>query len=60
MSATDGLQRGIEVVDTGNAISVPVGTATLGRIFNVLGDPVDEGIDIACRLFTFTNSPPSA
>ena len=42
MSATDGLVRGMEVVDTGNAISVPVGTATLGRIFNVIGEPVDE------------------
>ena len=46
MSATDGLQRGIEVIDTGAAISVPVGVATLGRIFNVLGEPVDNGIDI--------------
>jgi len=46
MSATDGLQRGVEVVDTGAAISVPVGAVTLGRIFNVLGDPVDEGIDV--------------
>ncbi len=42
MSATDGLIRGMEVVDTGAPISVPVGTATLGRIFNVLGEPVDE------------------
>jgi F-type H+-transporting ATPase subunit beta len=42
MSATDGLVRGMEVVDTGSAISVPVGTATLGRIFNVIGEPVDE------------------
>ncbi|MGB3509020.1 MAG: F0F1 ATP synthase subunit beta [Microcoleaceae cyanobacterium] len=42
MSATDGLVRGMEVVDTRNAISVPVGTATLGRIFNVIGEPVDE------------------
>ncbi len=42
MSATDGLVRGMEVVDTRAAISVPVGTATLGRIFNVVGDPVDE------------------
>ncbi|MGL5693336.1 MAG: F0F1 ATP synthase subunit beta [Peptostreptococcaceae bacterium] len=41
MSATDGLVRGMEVVDTGKAISVPVGEATLGRIFNVLGQPVD-------------------
>ncbi|MDJ0555251.1 MAG: F0F1 ATP synthase subunit beta [Microcoleaceae cyanobacterium MO_207.B10] len=42
MSGTDGLVRGMEVVDTGRAISVPVGTATLGRIFNVIGEPVDE------------------
>jgi len=42
MSATDGLVRGMEVVDTRAAISVPVGTATLGRIFNVVGEPVDE------------------
>ncbi|NEP05334.1 MAG: F0F1 ATP synthase subunit beta, partial [Okeania sp. SIO4D6] len=42
MSGTDGLVRGMEVVDTGAAISVPVGTATLGRIFNVIGEPVDE------------------
>lgn len=41
MSATDGLVRGIEAVDTGAPISVPVGTATLGRIFNVTGDAVD-------------------
>jgi F-type H+-transporting ATPase subunit beta len=46
MSATDGLQRGVEVVDTGLAISVPVGVPTLGRIFNILGTPVDNGIDI--------------
>jgi len=42
MSSTDGLVRGMEVIDTGAAISVPVGKATLGRIFNVLGEPVDE------------------
>ncbi len=42
MSTTDGLVRGMEVVDTGAAISVPVGKTTLGRIFNVLGEPVDE------------------
>jgi F-type H+/Na+-transporting ATPase subunit beta len=46
MSATDGLQRGIEVFDTGAAISVPVGVPTLGRIFNILGVPVDNGIEI--------------
>ncbi len=42
MSSTDGLVRGAEVTDLGKAISVPVGVATLGRIFNVLGEPVDE------------------
>ena len=42
MDATDGLVRGLEVVDTGSAISVPVGEVTLGRIFNVLGEPVDN------------------
>ena len=42
MSTTDGLVRGLEVVDTGSPISVPVGKATLGRIFTVLGEPVDQ------------------
>jgi F-type H+/Na+-transporting ATPase subunit beta len=46
MSATDGLQRGIKVVDTGCALSVPVGATTLGRIFNVLGEPVDQMGDV--------------
>ncbi|MEH2044532.1 F0F1 ATP synthase subunit beta [Nostoc sp.] len=42
MSSTEGLVRGLEVTDTGTSISVPVGKATLGRIFNVLGEPVDN------------------
>lgn len=42
MSSTDGLVRGLDAVDTGAAISVPVGKETLGRIFNVLGEPVDN------------------
>ncbi|GMK38198.1 ATP synthase subunit beta [Paenibacillus sp. CCS19] len=42
MSSTDGLVRGTEAVDTGAAITVPVGPATLGRVFNVLGDPIDN------------------
>ena len=42
MESTDGLRRGEEVVDLGKPITVPVGKQTLGRIFNVLGDPVDE------------------
>ena len=47
MSSTDGLVRETEVIDTGKSISVPVGDATLGRIFNVLGDPIDLGDEIA-------------
>jgi len=43
MDATDGLRRGDEVVDTGGPITVPVGDATLGRLFNLLGEPIDEG-----------------
>nr|prf Na transporting ATP synthase beta [Propionigenium modestum] len=46
MDATDGLQRGMEVVDTGPAITVPVGKAVLGRILNVLGEPVDEAGEV--------------
>ncbi len=42
MSSTDGLKRGTNAVDTGEGITVPVGNDTLGRIFNVLGQPVDE------------------
>nr|YP_009313917.1 ATP synthase CF1 subunit beta [Hommersandiophycus borowitzkae]SCW22171.1 ATP synthase CF1 subunit beta [Hommersandiophycus borowitzkae] len=42
MSATDGLKRGLDVIDTGAPITVPVGVPTLGRIFNVLGEPVDS------------------
>merc|ERR1712100_764869 len=42
MTSTDGLKRGASVLDTGAPITVPVGTATLGHIFNVLGEPVDE------------------
>nr|YP_009104790.1 CF1 beta subunit of ATP synthase [Symbiochloris handae]AIT93305.1 CF1 beta subunit of ATP synthase [Symbiochloris handae] len=42
MTATDGLMRGMEVVDTGKPLTVPVGDTTLGRIFNVLGEPVDN------------------
>jgi F-type H+-transporting ATPase subunit beta len=42
MSPTDGLERGAEAIDTGIALSVPVGRATLGRLFNVLGEPLDN------------------
>jgi len=42
MRSTDGLRRGVEAIDLGTPITVPVGTSTLGRIFNVIGEPVDE------------------
>jgi len=46
MRSTDGLQRGVEAIDLGGPISVPVGTPTLGRIFNVIGEPVDNQGDV--------------
>ena len=45
MDGTDGLRRGLEVENTGASISVPVGDDTLGRVFNVLGDPIDGGAE---------------
>src|SRR3954447_13192529 len=49
MDSTDGLARGMEVVDTGGPITVPVGEVTLGRIFNLLGDPIDQQGDIEVK-----------
>ncbi|QBK25261.1 F0F1 ATP synthase subunit beta [Ureibacillus thermophilus] len=49
MASTDGLQRGAEVTNTGAPISVPVGEVTLGRVFNVLGEPIDEKDDISAE-----------
>ena len=46
LSATEGLMRGMKVTDTGSPVSVPVGKETLGRVFNVLGEPVDELGDV--------------
>ncbi len=46
MASTDGLQRGMEAVDTGAPISVPVGPGTLGRVMNVLGEPIDEAGEV--------------
>ena len=59
LSSTDGLVRGLEVVDTGAPISVPVGDKTLGRIFNVLGETVDEGgpVNAETRLPIHRNAP---
>ena len=47
MRSTDGLRRGVEAIDLGMPITVPVGTPTLGRIFNVIGEPVDEQGDVS-------------
>ena len=47
MRSTDGLKRGVEAIDLGTPICVPVGTPTLGRIFNVIGEPVDEQGDVS-------------
>ena len=47
MRSTDGLKRGVTAIDLGTPISVPVGTPTLGRIFNVIGEPVDEQGDVS-------------
>lgn len=60
MSSTDGLVRGMEVVDTGTAISVPVGTTTLGRIFNVLGEPIDEKGDVSTEITSPIHRPAPA
>ena len=50
MDTTDGLSRGMEVTDTGSPISVPVGTDTLGRIFNVLGNVIDDGKEVSTKI----------
>ena len=50
MDTTDGLSRGAEVIDTGGPITVPVGEATLGRIFNLLGEPIDLGEELPQNL----------
>src|SRR5690348_7331418 len=58
MGPTDGLPRGVEVVSTGRPISVPVGPKTLGRIFNVLGQPVDNGAPITDAPLHSIHRPP--
>jgi F-type H+-transporting ATPase subunit beta len=60
MDTTDGLVRGMEVKDTGDAIKMPVGEATLGRIINVIGKPVDEGPPIKTdKYYPIHRLPPS-
>ncbi|WP_420003547.1 F0F1 ATP synthase subunit beta [Arenibacterium sp. LLYu02] len=57
MDATEGLVRGQEVVDTGAPITIPVGNATLGRILNVVGEPVDEGAPIVASEYRAIHQP---
>ncbi len=60
MGSSDGLRRHLQVTDTGAAISVPVGTATLGRIMDVLGKPIDEKGDVGAETFMpIHREPPS-
>jgi len=60
MGTTDGLQRGVDVANTGAAINVPVGQATLGRIMDVLGRPIDEKGDVGAEeTWPIHRSPPS-
>ena len=60
LSSTDGLKRGMEVIDTGGPITVPVGKEVLGRLFNVLGDTIDEGPPIETKLrHPIHREPPS-
>ena len=59
MSSTDGMVRGTKAVDTGAPISVPVGNATLGRIFNVLGEVVDNGAPVEAEKWPIHREAPS-
>jgi F-type H+-transporting ATPase subunit beta len=58
MDSTDGVPRGVDVVDTGGPISVPVGDQTLGRIWNVVGDPVDKGEAASGERWPIHREPP--
>ncbi len=57
MDSTDGLTRGAEVIDSGAPISVPVGAATLGRIMNVIGEPIDEKGPINSKILQSIHAP---
>src|ERR1039458_4719157 len=62
MGSTDGLMRGMPVVDSGAPITIPVGKSTLGRMFNVLGEPIDGGgpITVEARMPILRLAPPLA
>src|SRR5438067_10353376 len=58
MDATDGVPRGVEVIDTGGPITVPVGDQTLGRLWNVIGEPVDNGEPASGERWPIHRDPP--
>ncbi len=58
LGPTDGLRRGIEVVDTGSPVTMPVGPNVLGRVFNLLGDPIDGGPPIEAEEYRSIHQPP--
>lgn len=58
LGSTDGLERGVQVTDTGKAISVPIGEDTLGRMFNVVGEPIDGKKNVFKETSTIHKSPP--
>ncbi len=58
LGATDGLRRGLEVRDTGAPVSVPVGPAVLGRVFNLLGEPIDGRGEVEAAEFRSIHQPP--
>lgn len=58
LGPTDGLVRGMEVTDTGRAVQMPVGEKVLGRVFNVLGEPVDGGGEVHADEYRHIHSPP--
>ena len=59
MGTTDGVRRGLSVLDTGSPISVPVGRPTLGRIMDVLGEPIDEAGPIDSERLPIHKKPPA-
>ncbi len=58
LSPTDGLGRGMEAIDTGKALAVPVGKATLGRLFNIMGEPLDELGPVKAKEYWPIHRPP--
>ncbi len=59
MNSTDGLRRGVEALDTGAPIRVPVGEACLGRVFNLLGQPIDDGPQVEAERWPIHRSAPA-